>query len=197
MVHKSVWTDWSDAAPVRPSHAENESDHFYEAQVWKLSPSPAASEPIRAAAHALHSISAGLELIKLSISDNPCLYAALHSICPLAFVAFSPFYFVPAALVSGVGTQMLTLWHTADKEVKTVKDESHSRRNSPLKIWRGLKNIISFFPLSHTHAANNTFCRFVRNMPGTVSLYLFPSPACPHTHIYNRWQEKCILGFLI
>lgn len=31
MVHKSVWTDWSDAAPVRPSHAENESDRFYEA----------------------------------------------------------------------------------------------------------------------------------------------------------------------
>lgn len=88
MVHKSVRTDWSDAAPVRPSHAENESDHFYEAQVWKLSPSPAASEPIRAAAHALHSISAGLELIKLSISDNPCLYAALHSISPLAFVVF-------------------------------------------------------------------------------------------------------------
>lgn len=88
MVHKSVRTDWSDAAPVRPSHAENESDHFYEAQVWKLSPSPAANEPIRAAAHALHSISAGLELIKLSISDNPCLYAALHSISPLAFVVF-------------------------------------------------------------------------------------------------------------
>lgn len=89
MVHKSVRTGWSDAAPVRPSHAENESDHFYGAQVWKLSPSPAASEPIRAAAHARHSISAGLELIKLSISDNPCLYAALHSICPLAFVVLS------------------------------------------------------------------------------------------------------------
>lgn len=89
MVHKSGWTDWSDAAPVRPSHAENESDHFYEAQVWKLSPSPAASEPIRAAAHALHSISAGLELIKLSISDKPCLYAALQSIRPLASVVFS------------------------------------------------------------------------------------------------------------
>lgn len=28
MVHKSVWTGWSDAAPVRPSHAENESHHF-------------------------------------------------------------------------------------------------------------------------------------------------------------------------
>lgn len=52
MVHKSVRTDWSDAAPVSPSHAENESGHFYEAQVWKLSPSPAASKPIRAAAHA-------------------------------------------------------------------------------------------------------------------------------------------------
>lgn len=91
MVHKSVWTGWSDATPVRPSHAENESDHFYRAQVWKLSPSPAASEPIRAAAHARHSISAGLELIKLSISDNPCLYAALHSVCPLAFVGLSTF----------------------------------------------------------------------------------------------------------
>lgn len=89
MVHKSVWTGWSDAAPVRPSHAENESDHFYGEQVWKLSPSPAAREPIRAAARARHSISAGLELIKLSISDNPCLYAALHSICPLAFVVLS------------------------------------------------------------------------------------------------------------
>lgn len=93
MVHKSVWTGWSDAAPVRPSHAENESDHFYGAQVWKLSPSPAASEPIRAAAHARHSISAGLELIKLSISDNPCLYAALHSICPLPFVVLSLVFF--------------------------------------------------------------------------------------------------------
>lgn len=77
MVHKSVWTGWSDAASVRSSHAENESDHFYEAQVWRLSPSHAASEPIRAAAHAPHSISAGLELIKLSISDNPCLYILL------------------------------------------------------------------------------------------------------------------------
>lgn len=30
MAHKSGWTDWSDAAPVRPSHAENESERFYE-----------------------------------------------------------------------------------------------------------------------------------------------------------------------
>lgn len=52
MVHKSVWTGWSDAAPVRPSHVENESDHFYGALVLKLSPSSTASEPIRAAAHA-------------------------------------------------------------------------------------------------------------------------------------------------
>lgn len=86
MGHKSVWTDWSDAAPVRPSHVENESDHFYEAQVWKLSPTLTASEPIRAAAHARHSISAGLELIKVSISDNACLYAAPHSIWPLGVV---------------------------------------------------------------------------------------------------------------
>lgn len=40
MVHKSVWMGWSDAAPVRPPHVENESDHFYGAQVWMLSPSP-------------------------------------------------------------------------------------------------------------------------------------------------------------
>lgn len=93
MVHKSVWTGWFDATPVRPSHAENESDHFYGAQVWRLSPSPTASEPIRAAAHAQHSISAGLELIKVSISDNPCLCAALHSICPPAFVVPSLFSF--------------------------------------------------------------------------------------------------------
>lgn len=123
MVHKSVWTGWSDAALVRPSHAENESDHFYGAQVWKLSPSPTASEPIRAAAHARHSISAGLELIKVSISDSPCLYATLHSICPFAFVALSLFSFFSfhLALVSGVGTPVLTLWYTASKEVKTVQ----------------------------------------------------------------------------
>lgn len=118
MVHKSVWTGWSDAAPVRPSHAENESDHFYRAQVWKLSPSPAASEPIRAAAHARHSISVGLELIKLSISDNPCLYAALHSIRSLAFVVLSPslpFSALHLPLVSRVGRLTLMLWFTASK----------------------------------------------------------------------------------
>lgn len=72
---------------------------FTKAQVWKLSPSPAASEPIRAATHALHSISAGLGLIKLSISDKPCLYAALQSIRPLASVPLSSqqFIFVCAA----------------------------------------------------------------------------------------------------
>lgn len=118
MVHKSVWTGWSDAAPVRPSHAENESDHFYRAQVWKLSPSPIASEPIRADAHARHSISAGLELIKLSISDNLCLHAALHSACLLAsvvlrFIVFFSYY----TLVSGKGTQILTLRYTARKVV--------------------------------------------------------------------------------
>lgn len=118
MVHKSVWTGWSDAAPVRPSHAENESDHFYRAQVWKLSPSPTAYEPIRADAHARHSISAGLELIKLSITDNHCLYAALYSVCPLASV-LSCFvvFFSYNTLVSAMGTQMLTLWYTARKVV--------------------------------------------------------------------------------
>lgn len=60
----------------------------------KLLPSPAASALIRAAAHERHSISAGLELIKLSISDNPCLYTSPHSICSLVFTSLS--YFGPA-----------------------------------------------------------------------------------------------------
>lgn len=90
-----------------------------------------ASEPIRAAAHARHSISAGLELIKVSISDNPCLCAAPHSISPLAFVVLFLFSFVSfhQALASGVGTQTLTPWYTADKVAKTVKIQSHSKRN--------------------------------------------------------------------
>lgn len=86
----------------------------------KLSPSPAAGELIRAATHARHSISAGLELIKLSISDSPCLYAALHSICILSLSFFSVcvfFFFILIALVSGVGRQMLTLWYAASKDV--------------------------------------------------------------------------------
>ena len=65
---------------------------FTEHKCGSSHPPRAASEPIRAAAHAHHSISAGLELIKVSISDNPCLYAALHSIRALAFVVFSPYF---------------------------------------------------------------------------------------------------------
>lgn len=65
----------------------------------KLTPSPAASALISAAAHERHSISAGLELIKLSISDNPRLYTSLHSICTLVFTLLSFFlFFCPAAV---------------------------------------------------------------------------------------------------
>lgn len=65
----------------------------------KLTPSPAASALIRAAAHEWHSISAGLDLIKLSISDNPCLYTSLHSICTLVFTLISFLsFFCPAAV---------------------------------------------------------------------------------------------------
>lgn len=70
----------------------------------KLTPSPAASVLIRAAAHERHSISAGLELIKLSISDNPCLYTSLHSICTLVFTLF--FFFVLQLCVSERGRKM-------------------------------------------------------------------------------------------
>lgn len=55
----------------------------------KLTPSPAASALIRAAAHEWYSISAGLELIKLSISDIPCLHTSLHSISTLVFTMLS------------------------------------------------------------------------------------------------------------
>lgn len=133
MVHKSVWTGWSDAAPVRPSHAENESDHFYRAQVWKLSPSPIASEPIRADAHARHSISAGPELIKLSISDNLCLRAAPHPGCLLApVVQASLSFFVLHFSVWRGSTDVDTLVHIQESGVN-YKGNSQSSRNLKLK----------------------------------------------------------------
>jgi len=148
MVNKSVWTGWSDAAPVRPSHAENESDLFFTERKCGSSHSPlTANEPIRAAAHARHSISAGLELIKLSISDTP-VRMLLFIECVLLPLLFSlPFLFCflsfQPALVPGVGTQMLILWYTASKEVKTVKI-----KHIPEEI---LCRFNTMFFLGHTH----------------------------------------------
>lgn len=123
MVHKSVWTGWSDAAPVRPSHVENESDHFYGVRVSKLSPTLCWQwADKRCCTRTRHSISAGLELIKLSFSDSPCLYGAPHSIAtPLWHTLFLALHI---ASVSGTGTQMLTQMLTLCCLVCVLKSEN-------------------------------------------------------------------------
>lgn len=151
MVHKSVWPGWSDAAPVRPSHAENESDHFYRAQVLKLSPSPTASEPIRAAEHARHSISAGLELIKLSISDNPLfLCCSSFNLSSLLCCSLSSFFLSASSLGFGSGNTdvdalvpMPTWSWVAGYQSWKLKNKSHSGRTPEFKHLTG--------SLSHTH----------------------------------------------
>lgn len=76
---------------------------------------------------------------------------------PLSF--FSGIFCLHSSIVSGVGRQMLTLWYTASKKVKTRKDESHSRRNSPLKIKSRY-----LLCICHTHIKNRSCCGVIRKM---------------------------------